>query len=210
MSQKVVLHIGCGPDHIINTHGFEAENWREVRLDIDASFNPDIVSNMLDMKEVENGSVDAVFSSHNIEHLFAHEVPLACKEFLRVLRPEGYLILTCPDLQSVCAAVAQNKLNDPLYYTASGQPIAPIDIIFGHRAYIASGMHYMAHKCGFTAQTLMQSLLSAGFANAAVVSHKQSFALYAIATKQKQSNEVIKELFNHHWNSSHMTQNDAP
>lgn len=94
MSQKVVLHIGCGPDHIINTHGFEAENWREVRLDIDASFNPDIVSNMLDMKEVENGSVDAVFSSHNIEHLFAHEVPLACKEFLRVLRPEGYLILT--------------------------------------------------------------------------------------------------------------------
>lgn len=173
MSQKIVLHIGCGPDHILNTHGFDAEKWQEIRLDIDATFKPDIVSNMLDMKEVEDGSVDAVFSSHNIEHLFAHEVPQACKEFLRVLRPDGYLVLTCPDLQSVCAAVAQNKLNDPLYYTASGLPIAPIDIIFGHRAYIASGKIYMAHKCGFTAKTLMQSLLSVGFANNELSSKSQ-------------------------------------
>ena len=43
-------------------------------------------------------SVDAVFSSHNIEHLYPHEVPLALKEFMRVLKPDGFVLMTCPDL----------------------------------------------------------------------------------------------------------------
>ncbi|MDO8705893.1 MAG: methyltransferase domain-containing protein [Sulfuricaulis sp.] len=62
---------------------------------------------MTDMSAVATGSVDAVYSSHNIEHLYPHEVPVALAEFRRVLRGDGLLVIACPDLQSVCALVAE-------------------------------------------------------------------------------------------------------
>jgi len=54
--------------------------------------------------------MEAIFTSHNIEHLYPHEVPLAFAEFLRVLKPDGFFVVTCPDLQSVCALVAKGNL----------------------------------------------------------------------------------------------------
>ncbi len=58
---------------------------------------------MIDMAEVEAESVDAIFSSHNLEHLYPHEVPVALSEFMRVLRSDGFVVLTCPDLKAVAA-----------------------------------------------------------------------------------------------------------
>jgi predicted SAM-dependent methyltransferase len=81
-----------------------------VRLDIDGSVEPDVLGTMTDMPAMADASVDAIFSSHNIEHLYPHEVPIALGEFLRVLKPDGFAIITCPDLQSVCALVAKGKL----------------------------------------------------------------------------------------------------
>ena len=55
---------------------------------------------MTDMSAVETGSMDALFSSHNVEHLYPHEVPVAFVEFHRVLNDDGFAIITGPDLQS--------------------------------------------------------------------------------------------------------------
>ena len=44
-----------------------------------------------------------------------HEVPIALREFYRVLKEDGMVVITCPDLQSVCEAVVQDKLLEPLY-----------------------------------------------------------------------------------------------
>jgi hypothetical protein len=52
-----------------------------LRLDIDKNVNPDIVGTMLDMSAVADASVDAVFSSHNIEHLYPHEAPIYPLDF---------------------------------------------------------------------------------------------------------------------------------
>ena len=102
LSMPVFLHVGCGPKHKDRTP-FASQNWREIRLDIDSAVQPDVIGTMTDMKAVRDASVDAVFSSHNIEHLYPHEVPIALAEFYRVLKPDGFVLLTCPDLQSVCA-----------------------------------------------------------------------------------------------------------
>ena len=102
---KTVLHVGCGPQKKSNINGFNNDNWIEIRFDIDEKVNPDIVGTLIDMSEVETNSVDAIYSSHNIEHLFSHEVPVALKEMYRVLNDDGYLIITCPDLVSVCNEV---------------------------------------------------------------------------------------------------------
>lgn len=121
---KTFLHVGCGPQRKQGTtRGFNTDTWREHRPDIDESAQPDIVGTMTDMSRAPSGSVDAVFSSYNIEHLYAREVPIALGEFLRVLKPSGFAVITCPDLQSVCALVAQGKLVEPAYHTGQGIPI---------------------------------------------------------------------------------------
>src|SRR6185312_14387941 len=85
---RLVLHVGCGPpDHMSLHKRFRGSEWVELRLDVDPGVRPDIVATITDMSPVPDASVDAVFSHHNIEHIFAHEVPLAFAEFLRVLRP---------------------------------------------------------------------------------------------------------------------------
>jgi predicted SAM-dependent methyltransferase len=39
-----------------------------------------------------------------IEHVFPHEVQAVLLEFHRVLKKDGIVVLTCPDLRSVCEA----------------------------------------------------------------------------------------------------------
>ena len=159
---KTFLHVGCGDEPQSNIVGFNNDNWNEIRLDIDESVNPDIVGTLTDMQSVEAGSVDAVYSSHNIEHIFPHEVPVALSEFYRVLKEDGIVVITCPDLQSVCEEVVKDKLLEPLYDSPKG-PISPIDILYGHRQPIAEGNEYMAHKGGFTYSTLDKAFFEAGF-----------------------------------------------
>jgi ubiquinone/menaquinone biosynthesis C-methylase UbiE len=188
------LHIGCGPKHKDQTtRGFNTDDWTELRLDIDESVNPDITGTMTDMAAVEDQSVDAIFSSHNIEHLYPHEVPVALCEFLRVLKPDGFLVVTCPDLQSVCKLVVEDKLTEPAY-TAPAGPIAPIDILYGHRPPMARGNLYMAHRCGFTQKVLTGTLQASGFKPVASRVRPTAFDLWAIASKSARSEEAMGAL----------------
>ena len=93
------------------------------------------------MSLVETGSVDAIYSAHNIEHVYPHEVPIVLNEFYRVLNDSGIAVLRCPDLQSVCEAVVNDKLLEPLYKTVNGILICPIDILYGWRLSIAKEMN---------------------------------------------------------------------
>jgi len=176
------LHVGCGPKRAEQTP-FANRGWQEIRVDIDESVHPDVIGTMIDMASIASSSVDAIFSSHNIEHLYPHEVPLALNEFLRVLRPGGFALITCPDLRSVCQLIAEDKLTEPAYVSPAG-PIAPLDILYGHRASMATGNLYMAHRCGFTEKVLVGTLQAAGFAQVASVTRPQMFDLWALATKE--------------------------
>jgi hypothetical protein len=179
------------------TAGFNNDAWQEVRFDIDADCAPDIVGTIVDMSGVATGSIDAIFSSHNIEHVFPHEVPLALREFARVLTDDGFVVLTCPDLQSVCEAVAKDKLLDPLYQSAAG-PIAPLDVLYGHRASVAAGKHYMAHKCGFTYSVLSQLFLANGFMGAYGGRRVQAFDLWIVACKGRPTEAELMALAREH------------
>ena len=139
---KTFLHVGCGFQNKSYLKGFDNDNWKEIRLDIDKNVNPDIVGTLTDMSLVKSRSVDAVYSSHNIEHIYPHEVPIALKEFYRVLKDDGIVVITCPDLQSVCEAVVKDKLLEPLYETPEGHKISPIDILYGWRCIY---IHWQAH-----------------------------------------------------------------
>ncbi|WP_156381649.1 methyltransferase domain-containing protein [Aurantimonas sp. Leaf443] len=161
---RTVLNIGSGPARPEKLHAaFRGPDWREVRLDIDPEVLPDILGTMTDMgASVATGSVDAIWSSHNIEHLPAHEVPTAFAEFARVLTPGGFALLTCPDIEAVAALVVEKGLDCVAYVSPAG-PVTPLDMLFGHGASIAAGHGFMAHRTGFTVQRLARIVLEAGF-----------------------------------------------
>jgi predicted SAM-dependent methyltransferase len=193
------LHVGCGPKHKNQTtRGFNTPDWVEKRLDIDVSVNPDIVGTMTDMSAVLAGSMQAIFSSHNIEHLYPHEVPVALAEFFRVLSDDGFAVITCPDLQSVCTLVADDKLTEPAYVSPAG-PIAPIDILFGHRPAMANGNLYMAHRCGFTKKVLSATLQASGFQAVAVMARPSAFDLWALAVKSAMAEADLRALASQHF-----------
>lgn len=176
-----VLHVGCGAA----AHGklpgaFAGAGWDEVRLDIDPDVVPDIIASITDMTEVASGSMQALYSSHNLEHLAAHEVPVALAEFRRVLAPDGIALITLPDLQSVAELVAAGKLTDPAYVSPLG-PITPLDILYGFGPALAQGNDFMGHRTGFSDRSLLIALMAAGFADAVVQRSASSFSLWAIA-----------------------------
>jgi predicted SAM-dependent methyltransferase len=198
---KKFLHVGCGMKHKDQTtRGFNSPAWEELRFDIDESVKPNLIGTMIDMKAVQSGSVDALFSSHNIEHLYAHEVPIALNEFLRVLNDDGFCVITCPDLKSVAQLVAEDKLLEPAYQSPAG-PIAPLDILYGFRASMARGNLYMAHRCGFTQKVLHGTLAAAGFKSVATAARGFApfFDLWALASKNERSDEELKSIASQHF-----------
>ena len=195
MYTKTILHVGPGHRHsgAKLPSVFTLDTWREIRLDIEPGNEPDILGSMLDMSAVASGSTDAIYSAHNIEHVYAHEVPVVLGEFLRVLKPEGFALITCPDLQAVCALVAEDKLDDAAYSSPAG-PITPLDILYGHRTALATGHHYMAHKCGFTLKTLTVALQAAGFQSIAGKRRARGLDLWMVASKTSMNEHAIREL----------------
>tara|TARA_B100000530_G_scaffold328228_1_gene268805 strand:+ start:321 stop:932 length:612 start_codon:yes stop_codon:yes gene_type:complete len=196
---KQFLHLGCG--HLRkdrSTPEFRTDKWDEVRVDIDSNVDPDIEATMTDLSVIEDKSYDAIYSSHNIEHLYAHEVELALNEMSRVLKDDGFLIITCPDLKSVAAQVAEGRLVETLYESGKG-PISALDILYGLRSDIRDGNYHMAHKVGFTAQVLYSSLLTFGFKRAVIAEHPATYVLWGIATKNENDipDDLVIELKKH-------------
>jgi len=194
------LHVGCGQKRKDQTTaGFNSSEWNEIRFDIDENVKPDLIGTITDMQNVTSGSMDAIYSSHNIEHVYAHEVETVLKEFIRVLTPEGFVVITCPDLQSVCKLVSEDKLLDPAYSSPAG-PITPLDILYGHRASLKRGNHYMAHKCGFTLNVLISVLKNHGFSAVAGMRREQPFFdLFVIGFKKSLSEEELRAIALQHF-----------
>lgn len=188
-----LLHVGCGARNGRALPAcWQGPQWHEIRLDIDPAVAPDIVASICDLSMLADASVDAVYSAHNLEHLDGFEVPRALAELRRVLRPDGYALITLPDLRAIALHIAAGQLDAPLYQSPAGA-ISPLDMLFGHQAAVAAGQRHMAHRTGFTAASLGRSLLAAGFAEVRV--HEGSrWDLWALACMPATSAAVWDQL----------------
>ena len=189
------LNIGSGPKGSgLQPPGLSGHpDWKEIRLDADPSVKPDVVAPAHDLWGVQNASVDAVFSSHCIEHLYLDQAVPALQEWRRVLKPDGWLLLVCPDLQAAAEMVAQDRLFDVAY-----AGIRPYDIIFSQQGLVAQGRaqghSFMEHKSGYTLSTLRALVSEAGFPVHAGMRLRQRFELWLLASNVERSEDEMRSL----------------
>ena len=189
---KRVLDVGSGGQASSKLHKI-FQGWRCLRLDIDERVKPDIVGSIVDMKrKVSDRSYDAIWSSHNLEHLYPHEVKPALTEFSRVLKPTGFALITCPDLTQIAEQMLKQDVEKPAYVSPAG-PISALDMLYGHSASLARGNLYMAHHTGFTASRIGPLILQAGFAEAWIASGK-SYDLWAVALLKGTDRGEVRKL----------------
>ena len=177
--ERVLVNVGCGPRNASTLPAY-FDNWRQLRVDVDASVEPDILADLTDLSPIPDGSADAVWAAHCIEHLYEHQVTLALAEFRRVLREDGFVCVIVPDLQAVAQYVVADQLHEPLYHSPAG-PITAHDIFFGFGAAIASGRTSMAHRCGFTPGSLQRAFLQQQFGELLVRRRGTDLELAAVA-----------------------------
>jgi len=194
------LNVGCGAQGSgLHPPGLLAPaGWTEVRLDADPAVQPDILAPAHDLSALEDGCMDAVFSSHCIEHLYLDQAVPALREWRRVLRPDGFLLLVCPDLQAAAEMVAQDCLFDVAY-----AGIRPYDIIFSHQGLVAQGRaqghSFMEHKSGYTLTTLCALVNQAGYPVHAAMRLRPRFELWLLASNVMRSEPQMRELVHRHF-----------
>jgi SAM-dependent methyltransferase len=159
-NDKIVLNVGSGKVSVKSQSSL-FNDWKELKVDLDNSTNPDIISDIRNLKEIENNSIDAIWASHVIEHMYYQDLFDVFNSFVRVLKDDGFCIIRVPDLGAI-ANLIKNNILDTIYTTEDGLEVSALDMIYGHRMFSKEegGNHFMLHKTGFTQQSLSQLLNS--------------------------------------------------
>lgn len=96
-----LLHLGCG--------GRQVPGWLNVDLR-GSELDVDLAGGRLPW---DSGVFDAVVSQHVIEHLELHREALPLlREVRRVLRAEGELWISCPDIEKICRSYLAHGMED--------------------------------------------------------------------------------------------------
>ncbi|MEY9278826.1 class I SAM-dependent methyltransferase [Bradyrhizobium yuanmingense] len=188
---KRLLNAGSGSGTAQRIHRMILDHgWEETRFDIDPDVKPDVIGSILELSGAfKPQSFNAVWSSHVLEHLYAHEVYPTLRQFHQILKPDGFALIMSPDLESVAQFIVQHGIGAIAYHSPAG-PIRPLDMLYGHSRAIEEGRVYMAHRTGFTAERLGNLLLMAGFPTVSVST--QDFEVCALGLMPEADGEAIQ------------------
>lgn len=138
------LNIGCGGRRIPGFTG------------VDAVKRPaaDIVAKA-DAIPLADGSVDEIMAIHLIEHVHVWEAPDLLREWHRLLKPGGTLVLELPDLHKFCRNILKGVMVGGKHPDQLG--------MWGAYGDPRQQDPFMAHKWGYTFSTLAPMVQAAGF-----------------------------------------------
>jgi predicted SAM-dependent methyltransferase len=167
---KIALNLGSGHSRLKDLmFTDDLLNHKEIRVDLDESCNPDIISNIEDLPQIKNESVDLVYSSHSLEHIYFHKVPQCLSEWYRVIKKGGEVRIIVPNLKIPAQLVVEGKILEKMYDSPDGS-VSAIDMFYGHRNHVRQN-EFMAHKTGFTKESAEQILHELGYNRSSVTEH---------------------------------------
>ena len=111
-----------------------------------------------------------------------------------MLKPDGFALITCPDLETVADLILSKGLDNEAYQSPAGS-ISSLDMLYDHSRSIAGGRTYMAHRTGFTCPRLGQLLIDAQFSTA--LAKRDRFDLWALALMPIANQERIQQDLKH-------------
>jgi hypothetical protein len=168
VNEKILLNIGGGGLSYKNSPATEdLENYRELFVDLNQNSNPDICTNMIDLHMIPSDSIDCVYSSHALEHIHFHEISRCISEWYRVIKNDGHIRIIVPNLKVPAQMAAEGRIMDKVYDSSIG-PILALDMFYGHRDEVGRS-EYMAHKTGFTKESIELILNSLNYKNFEVI-----------------------------------------
>ena len=133
------LNIGCGKNKF---PGF-------VNIDIDPIMEPDLVADITQTLPYDNQSVDEIWFIHGLEHISYHKHEQVLREFNRVLKMHGNLILAYPEFTTVAKYYIDNYKGKRDFWRACcfGRQLTVGDV---HLSPInTSELVVMLKECGF-------------------------------------------------------------
>ena len=143
------LNLGCG-DKILPGY---------VNVDVAPSRGgrePDVICDLRDLHPFATGTVDEILSVHVVEHFWRWEVVGVLREWVRVLKPGGLMVLECPNLRSAC----EQFLANPEAFSGPGpEGQRTMWVFYGDPAWRDP---LMVHRWGYTPQSLAQVMSEAG------------------------------------------------
>lgn len=143
------LNLGCG-DKILDGY---------VNVDVVASRagrKPDVICDLHDLSIFGSNTIDEILAVHVVEHFWYWEVIDILKEWVRVLKPGGKMILECPNLISA----AEEFLKNPDIASLGGKEgQRSMWVFYGDPNWKDP---YMIHRWGYTPKSLASIMHKAG------------------------------------------------
>lgn len=145
----VRLNLGCG-DKILR--GYENVDVVASRL----GRTPDVLCDLHDLAVFPDDYADEVMAIHVVEHFWRWEIEDVLREWVRVLKPGGSMVLECPNLISAC----EEFLRDPERHSGQGQEgQRTMWVFYGDPAWKDP---YMNHRWGYTPESLKALMEAVG------------------------------------------------
>ena len=143
------LNLGCG-DKILE--GYVNVDVAESRV----GKRPDVLCDLHQLTPFETNVADEILSVHVVEHFWRWKVVAVLREWVRVLKPGGRMVLECPNLKSACEAFLAN----PELHAGPGiEGQRTMWVFYGDPTWTDP---LMVHRWGYTPQTLAGVMHEAG------------------------------------------------
>jgi hypothetical protein len=146
------LNLGCG-DKILEGY---------VNVDVApsrAGRKPDVLCDLRRLEPFADDSAEEVLAVHVVEHFWRWEVLDVLKEWVRVLRPGGRMVLECPNLLTAC----EELLRNPEAAAGTGQEAQRTMWVFYGDPRWQDPL--MTHRWNYTPQSLAALMRDAGLVN---------------------------------------------
>lgn len=152
VAEPIRLNLGCGDKRL---PGYVNVDVADARLGI----VPDVVCDIRQLTTFNANTADEILSVHVVEHLWRWEVVDVLKEWVRVLKPGGKMILECPNLKSAC----EEFLRNPRQASGPGpEGQRSMWVFYGDPRWRDP---LMVHRWGYTPESLGEVMREAGLVN---------------------------------------------